>query len=819
MSKAYGPLLRHGARRNLPTKAGFSRAPGGTSRRNFLRTGTGLAAALLAPGLGGIAGCGSRGRQATRAQRFKPPQTVIVVGAGFGGLACADTLAHGGVNVIVLEATARAGGRVRTDRAFIPGDTVELGGEWIGTNHPTWLAYAQEFNLRLEEPGAAPEPEDAGTEPTQPTDAPGGTGPVQEVPRPEPFETEMELEPADDGQDREDGERARRANSDVRLVAFQDNAAPAEEQPAQPDAQPSEAPPEGTQEPSAGDPVKPAPGPDPAAPEQAEAAEPEEPIIINGKLVRGDAADKLYEEVDGVLARLIDLAKGVDPIRPWTGDNAAELDGRSFADFVKEQTLSDEARALLLSTEEADNGVPPERMSLLAYLSMVAGGGFQDYYENSETYRLADGNDALATALAQKLGARVRFDSAVEAVRRTQQGVIVRTRGGQVYRGDAMVLAVPPSVWRRIQFLPALDESLSPQMGSNVKLILKLGEAVWEKQGLTSEAVSIGFGEAGKQPVGLPREEGPEGALPEDAPGDPGPGQSPDKPDAAGEGAAGQGAMSEGQAGEPGREEVAKEDGATDVSQSDYVPGQGLPRQDVTDAAVLGRTGLLRGRGMEERWVGITWAASEPTGRGPVALTVFSGAAHAEAMRRREPARRNAWVLDSLEPAFPGLPQALIDGRFVDWPGFPLTRASYSFPAPGQVTKFGPVLVDGITGDNLPPLLFAGEHTSYGFIGYMEGALSSGVRAARMLLGTESRAVPEAAPAATAPAVTQPAETQPAETAPTDTAPPEAAPTDAAPTDAAPTDAAPAEEKPAETEPAPTEPAPEQEPVDQGALV
>src|SRR3954469_621822 len=160
MSKSLAPLLRHGARRGLPSVAGFSRgAGGGLSRRDMLRVGgAGLAAAVWAP-RGGAPPNASR-HNAARAANSR--RTVIVVGAGFGGLACADTLAHGGVHVVLLEATGRAGGRVLTDRTFVPNDNVELGGEWIGSNHPTWLEFAQEFSLRLEEPGAAPKPEGVG---------------------------------------------------------------------------------------------------------------------------------------------------------------------------------------------------------------------------------------------------------------------------------------------------------------------------------------------------------------------------------------------------------------------------------------------------------------------------------------------------------------------------------------------------------------------------------------------------------------------------------------------------------------------------------
>ncbi|MFZ5833118.1 MAG: FAD-dependent oxidoreductase, partial [Planctomycetota bacterium] len=64
----------------------------------------------------------------------------------------------------------------------------------------------------------------------------------------------------------------------------------------------------------------------------------------------------------------------------------------------------------------------------------------------------------------------------------------------------------------------------------------------------------------------------------------------------------------------------------------------------------------------------------------------------------------------------------------MDWPGDPWTMAGYSFPAPGQVTSIGPMLHEG-----LGPLLFAGEYTSSSFVGYMEGALSTGAMLAKRI--------------------------------------------------------------------------------------
>ena len=64
----------------------------------------------------------------------------------------------------------------------------------------------------------------------------------------------------------------------------------------------------------------------------------------------------------------------------------------------------------------------------------------------------------------------------------------------------------------------------------------------------------------------------------------------------------------------------------------------------------------------------------------------------------------------------------------MDWPKDKWTMASYSFPAPGQVTSVGPVLRKG-----MGRMHFAGEHTCYAFVGYMEGALNSGASVAKRI--------------------------------------------------------------------------------------
>jgi monoamine oxidase len=60
-----------------------------------------------------------------------PAQRVIVVGAGIAGLTVANALTHAGVEVVVLEARDRIGGRLHT--VDLGGSNVDLGGAWIHT--------------------------------------------------------------------------------------------------------------------------------------------------------------------------------------------------------------------------------------------------------------------------------------------------------------------------------------------------------------------------------------------------------------------------------------------------------------------------------------------------------------------------------------------------------------------------------------------------------------------------------------------------------------------------------------------------------------
>jgi monoamine oxidase len=357
----------------------------------------------------------------------------------------------------------------------------------------------------------------------------------------------------------------------------------------------------------------------------------EQALQINGRLLRGKDAERVYTAVDDAVAKIARVAAEIsDPVRPWTSEGAAGLDRTSYEEFVLSITSDADTRALLMLGSESDNGVPASRTSLLGYLAMVKGGGLAKYYTDSEIFACTEGNDALASRLAEGLGDRVRLSEAVTRVD-LERGA-VWTASGKRYpetgSASCVVLAIPSTRWGEIEFEPGLPGGLTPQMGRNMKVMTVSRTRPWKAAGVRSEV-------------------------------------------------------------------------------------------------------------MGEKRVTTTWigAATESE----VALTLFSGGRHAGELASLPGGDRIPTALSDASELMPGLSAASERAAVYDWINDPRTRGSYHFPAPGEVTAMGPTLVNGFEGGRVG-LRFAGEGMSYAFMGYMEGALSSGIRTARELITSKGLA-------------------------------------------------------------------------------
>jgi monoamine oxidase len=127
-----------------------------------------------------------------------------------------------------------------------------------------------------------------------------------------------------------------------------------------------------------------------------------------------------------------------------------------------------------------------------------------------------------------------------------------------------------------------------------------------------------------------------------------------------------------------------------------------------------------------------TWPSSLAERGRTSLLTIFSGGAVGasyDVTRAHGPAPRHIarHTLAEISRAVPGLEHGYAGRAWVDaWVHDPYTHGSYAAFRPGQFTRWW-----GFVGAPQHHVHFAGEHTAMAALGYLDGAVASGRRAAR----------------------------------------------------------------------------------------
>jgi len=123
-----------------------------------------------------------------------------------------------------------------------------------------------------------------------------------------------------------------------------------------------------------------------------------------------------------------------------------------------------------------------------------------------------------------------------------------------------------------------------------------------------------------------------------------------------------------------------------------------------------------------------TWHATSHVESEDGIITVYTGGEPAAKLAALSEDARIRVAVDAIEKLFPRSSDLIEHTATVAWPNEEFTRGSYMALAPGQVTTHWETLMNPAG-----RLFFAGEHVT-ALQGYMEGAVESGQRAARMIL-------------------------------------------------------------------------------------
>ncbi len=134
----------------------------------------------------------------------------------------------------------------------------------------------------------------------------------------------------------------------------------------------------------------------------------EMPLSLDGRLLSPKETKQVYDEIEPAIANMCAEARKLsDPYKCWDAPDAESLDNTSLATWIKGQDCSDLAKRALGAQFANTNGAPTDRQSLLANLAAVRGGGLHgkpdDYFTQSETVKCEQGNQTLATRLAESI--------------------------------------------------------------------------------------------------------------------------------------------------------------------------------------------------------------------------------------------------------------------------------------------------------------------------------------------------------------------------------------------------------------------------------
>lgn len=215
------------------------------------------------------------------------------------------------------------------------------------------------------------------------------------------------------------------------------------------------------------------------------------PILLRGKRYSGEELEELWEGLDRTLQLMNADARQVNLERPWESAHASKWDATNLSQAAAQWDVEDRLRHAALTVLANDYATWPERASYLACLSAIAGGGFEEFWTESEVYRCVGGNQTLAFKLAESIGSdRIDLNTPVTRIQMSGAGVTVQTASGETHEADLVVMTAPPSVWDLFQIEPGLPAGYRPSTGPAIKYLAKVDRPFWRDSGLHPDSLT-----------------------------------------------------------------------------------------------------------------------------------------------------------------------------------------------------------------------------------------------------------------------------------------------------------------------------------------
>jgi monoamine oxidase len=218
------------------------------------------------------------------------------------------------------------------------------------------------------------------------------------------------------------------------------------------------------------------------------------------------AKGRIATDLDRWSTECLALTTRLDPDDPAASAVAAGFDEDTATDLMSRLELHPVARLILGRRLRTEMMVSPNEISL-AHIAWMA---LLDHESGDwlHAFRIAGGNDQIASRLAGELGDRVRLSTQVSSVLVHDNEVVI-AGGGQSFVADAVVLAVPLPVLSRILVEPMLPAGLNAGYGIGGKVSVQFDRRAWLDAGHDGSVLSDrAYGEIWETTQGHPAAEG-----------------------------------------------------------------------------------------------------------------------------------------------------------------------------------------------------------------------------------------------------------------------------------------------------------------------
>jgi len=149
---------------------------------------------------------------------------------------------------------------------------------------------------------------------------------------------------------------------------------------------------------------------------------------------------------------------------------------------LKRIPMSQRCRLAFIELLQTDNGVQADKQSWLGNLAMIKGGGLSSFWEYTETHHCVEGNQSLAVAFKKTLK-KVVLRARVGSVKVRGERVVVALTNGRKFEGDDVIVAIPPTMLKRVVFRPTLPPAYhSGQFGNNIKFLMDVRQGSWKPE-------------------------------------------------------------------------------------------------------------------------------------------------------------------------------------------------------------------------------------------------------------------------------------------------------------------------------------------------